>query len=144
MTKGLVYEHVKDVLIDELAVDAEEIRPEATLIGDLGAESIDILGIVFNLEKKLGIKLERGEIVPEDVVNDKEGLYVVDNKLTELGIMEIKKRMPFANIEELEKNPMVANIKTILTVRDLCYIVESKLNADNADSDNNDSVNDSE
>lgn len=139
MTKGLVYEHVKDVLIDELAVDAEEIRPEATLIGDLGAESIDILGIVFNLEKKLGIKLERGEIVPEDVVNDKEGLYVVDNKLTELGIMEIKKRMPFANIEELEKNPMVANIKTILTVRDLCYIVESKLNADNADSDNNDS-----
>ncbi|MDR2762116.1 MAG: phosphopantetheine-binding protein [Planctomycetaceae bacterium] len=127
MRKEEVYEYVKKALIEALAVDEEEIKPESTLIGDLGAESIDILDIAFQLEKMLGIKIERAELVPEDITNDKEGKYVQDNKLTALGLAEIKKRMPFANVEELEKNPMVANIITILTVKDLCYMVESKV-----------------
>ncbi|MDR1484699.1 MAG: acyl carrier protein [Planctomycetaceae bacterium] len=127
MRKEEIYDYVKKALIEALAVDEDEINPESTLVGDLGAESIDILDIVFQLEKMLGIKIERGELVPDDVANDKEGKYVQDNKLTELGLSEIKKRMPFANVKELEKNPMVANIITILTVRDLCYIVESKV-----------------
>jgi acyl carrier protein len=130
MRKEEVYDFVKKALIEALAVDEEEIKPNSTLIGDLGAESIDILDIVFQLEKMLGIKIDRGELVPDDIANDKEGKYVQDNKLTELGIAEIKKRMPFASIEELEKNPMVANIITILTVQDLCYIVESKVGVD--------------
>ncbi|MDR2169186.1 MAG: phosphopantetheine-binding protein [Planctomycetaceae bacterium] len=130
MRKEEIYDYVKKALIEALAVDEEEIKPESTLIGDLGAESIDILDIVFQLEKMLGIKIERGELVPDDIANDKEGKYVQDNKLTELGLAEIKKRMPYANIAELEKNPMVANIKTILTVRDLCYMVETKVEID--------------
>jgi acyl carrier protein len=130
MQKEEVYGYVKEALIEALAVDEEEIQPESTIIGDLGAESIDILDIVFQLEKKLGIKIERGELVPDDIANDKEGKYVQDNKLTELGLDEIKKRMPYANIDELAKNPMVANIITILTVRDLCYIVESKVDVE--------------
>ncbi|MDR1289752.1 MAG: phosphopantetheine-binding protein [Planctomycetaceae bacterium] len=130
MQKEEVYGYVKEALIEALAVDEEEINPESTIIGDLGAESIDILDIVFQLEKKLGIKIERGELVPDDIANDKEGKYVQDNKLTELGLDEIRKRMPYANIDELAKNPMVANIITILTVRDLCYIVESKVDVE--------------
>ncbi|MDR1478847.1 MAG: phosphopantetheine-binding protein [Planctomycetaceae bacterium] len=132
MQKEEVYGYVKKALIEALAVDEEEIQPESTLIGDLGAESIDILDIVFQLEKMLGIKIERGELVPDDVANDKEGKYQHENKLTELGLDEIRKRMPYANIDELAKNPMVSNIITILTVRDLCYIVESKVGVDPA------------
>ncbi|MDR2642213.1 MAG: phosphopantetheine-binding protein [Planctomycetaceae bacterium] len=130
MRKEEIYNCVKEALIEALAVDEEEIRPESTLVGDLGAESIDILDIVFQLEKMLGIKIERGELVPADIINDKEGTYVQDNKLTERGLAEIEKRMPYANIEELKKNPMVSNIITILTVRDLCYLVESKVGVD--------------
>jgi acyl carrier protein len=127
MLKEEVYDYVKKALIESLMVDDEEIKPEATLVGDLGAESIDILDIVFQLEKMLGIKIERGELVPEYVTNDKEGKYVQENKLTELGLAEIKKCLPFANIELLTQNPMVSNILTILTVRDLCYIVGLKV-----------------
>ncbi|MDR1925124.1 MAG: phosphopantetheine-binding protein [Planctomycetaceae bacterium] len=128
MEKEEVYNYVRDALVEALAVDEDEVKPEATLMGDLGAESIDILDIVFQLEKRLGIKIERGELVPDDIANDTQGKYVLDNKLTELGIAEIKKRMPYANVEALEQNPMVVNIVQILTVRDLCYIVESKVN----------------
>ncbi len=126
-SKEDIFNGVKDALIEALAVDDEEVTPEATLVGDLGAESIDLLDIVYRLEKTFDIKIERGELVPDDVVNDQEGKYVQDGKLTADGLAEIKKRMPYADLESFEKNPMVQNLTTILTVNDMCYLVESKL-----------------
>ena len=46
-----ILEKVREVLVDALGVDEDEVTPEATLMGDLGAESIDFLDIVFRLEK---------------------------------------------------------------------------------------------
>ena len=46
-----IYKKVQGVLEDALGVDADEVTPTATLSGDLGAESIDYLDIVFRLEK---------------------------------------------------------------------------------------------
>jgi acyl carrier protein len=43
-----VYNKISLVLIDALGVDEDEISPEATLVGNLGAESIDFLDIVYN------------------------------------------------------------------------------------------------
>lgn len=126
-SKEEVFTGVKEALIEALAVDDEEVTPEATLVGDLGAESIDLLDIVYRLEKTFNIKIERGELVPDDVVNDQEGKYVVEGRLTPEGLSEIKKRMPYADLESFEKNPMVQNLTTILTVNDMCYLVESKL-----------------
>ncbi|MDR3197883.1 MAG: acyl carrier protein [Planctomycetaceae bacterium] len=127
-SKEEIFEGVKNALVEALAVDDDEVTPKSTLVGDLGAESIDLLDIVFRLEKAFEIKIERGELVPDDIVNDTEEKYVKDNKLTALGLAEIKKRMPFADLSSFEANPMVQNLSTILTVRDMCYIVEQKLN----------------
>lgn len=126
-SKEEVFEGVQKALVEALAVDEDEVTPEATLVGDLGAESIDLLDIVYRLEKEFSIKIERGELVPDDIVNDQEEKYVKDGKLTELGLEEIKKRMPYADLDSFEKNPMVQNLATVLTVKDMCYIVESKL-----------------
>ena len=126
-SKEEVFDGVKDALVEALAVDDEEVTPDATLVGDLGAESIDLLDIVFRLEKAFDIKIDRGELVPEDVVNDTTGKYVVDGKLTAEGLGEIKKRMPYADLSTFEANPAVANLTSILTVKDMCYIVEAKL-----------------
>jgi hypothetical protein len=79
------------------------------------------------LEKHFSIKIDRGELVPDDIVNDTLGKYVVDGKLTALGLEEIKKRIPFADLSSLEKNPVVQNLATVLTVKDMCYLVEQKL-----------------
>ena len=46
-TKEEIFDKVKDALVDALGVDDDEVTPEATLVGDLGAESIDFLDIVF-------------------------------------------------------------------------------------------------
>ena len=54
-SKQEVYEKIRSALVDALGVDDDEVAPEATLVGDLGAESIDFLDIVFRLEKAFGI-----------------------------------------------------------------------------------------
>ena len=102
-----------------------KIKPEATLVGDLGAESIDFLDIVFRLEKAFSIKIPRGELFPEDVLTDSK--YVQDGRVTEAGLAELRKRMPFANLESFEKNPVVQDFGNLLTVADMCRFVEGKV-----------------
>ena len=124
-TKDEVFEKVQEALVEALGVDDDEVTPEATLVGDLGAESIDFLDIVFRLEKAFDIKIPRGELFPEDVWTNAE--YVQDGKVTESGLEELRRRMPFANLDEFAKNPVVQEFGNLLTVADMCRFVESKV-----------------
>ena len=122
-----IFEKVREALVDALGVDEEEVTPEATLRGDLDAESIDFLDIVFRLEKAFDIKIERGELIPMDVLENTE--YVADGKVNPAGIAALKQRMPFADLSRFEDDPNVQNLAEQLTVRDMCKFVEHKLNA---------------
>lgn len=124
-TKDEILAAVREVLVDSLAVDEDEVTPEATLVDDLGAESIDLLEIVFNLEKKFNIKIDRSELIPEDLITNPE--YVAEGKLTDAGLKILEEHLPNANLEEFKKNPLIQNISKILTVGDLCGVVEQKL-----------------
>ena len=124
-SKEEVFEKVRESLVDALGVDDDEVTPEATLVGDLGAESIDFLDIVFRLEKSFDIKIPRGELFPEDILTNTD--YVVDGKINPEGLTELKKRMPFADLSKFEENPMVQEFATSLTVQDMCNYVESKV-----------------
>ncbi len=124
-TKKEVFEKIQTALVDALGVDEEDVTPGATLVGDLGAESIDFLDIVFRLEKAFDIKIPRGELFPEDILTDSK--YVQDGKVTEQGLAELRKRMPFANLDDFAKNPDVQDFGNLLTVADMCRFVESKV-----------------
>ena len=126
-TKEEVFEKVKEALVDALGVDDDEVSPEATMVGDLGAESIDFLDIVFRLEKAFEIEIPRSELFPEDILTNAE--YVRDGRVTPHGIAELKKRMPFADLSKFEENPAVQEFSNQLTVQDLCRYVESKVGA---------------
>ena len=123
-TTEQTFDKVKEALTEALGVDDDEVTPEATLIGDLGAESIDFLDIVFRLEKAFDIKIPRGDLFPEDVLTDSK--YVQDGKLNEAGLTKLKERMPFADLSKLEANPEVQNFGSMLTVSDLVRFVEHK------------------
>ena len=124
-TKDEVFEKVQTALVDALGVDDDEVTREATMVGDLGAESIDFLDIVFRLEKAFGIEIPRAELFPEDILTNSE--YVQDGKVTAEGLAELKKRMPFADLSKFEENPAVQEFGNLLTVSDMCRYVESKL-----------------
>ena len=124
-TKEEVFEKIRTALVNALGVDEEDVTPTATLVGDLGAESIDFLDIVFRLEKAFDIKIPRGELFPEDILTDAK--YVQDGKVTEVGLAELRKRMPFANLDNFAKNPAVQDFGNLLTVADMCRFVEGKV-----------------
>lgn len=126
-TKDEVFSKVRTALVDALGVDDDEVTAQATMVGDLGAESIDFLDIVFRLEKSFGIEIPRSELFPEDILTNAE--YVKDGKVTPTGVSELKKRMPFADLSKFEKNPVVQDFGNLLTVSDLCRYVETKVGA---------------
>ena len=124
-TSDEVFEKVQAALVDALGVDDDEVTPEATLVDDLGAESIDFLDIVFRLEKAFDIKIPREELFPEDILNNAE--YVQDGKVTDAGLAKLRERMPFADLDKFASNPVVQDFGKLLTVQDMCRYVESKL-----------------
>ena len=125
VTKDEVFKKVQTALCDALGVDEEEVTPQATMVGDLGAESIDFLDIVFKLEKAFGIEIPRKELTPEDVLTNAE--YVQDGKVTPAGLAELKRRMPFVDFGKFEADPQIRNFSNLLTVGALCKYVESKV-----------------
>lgn len=120
-----VFAKVREAMVGALGVDEEEVTPEATLTGDLGAESIDFLDIVFRLEKEFGIKIPRGDLFPDNLFTNEQ--YVQNGKLTAAGLAELKKRMPHADLTEFEKDPDVQNVNNLFTVGMICKYIESKV-----------------
>lgn len=128
MDREQVLEQVRTVMVDALGVDDDEVKPEATLMGDLGAESIDFLDIVFRLEKAFGIKIPREELFPaETLMSNPE--FVSNGKLTEKGLAELKAKMPHTDVSEFEKNPDLSKFADLFTVGMIVNFVESKLKA---------------
>ena len=124
MSRDEIYAKVQDVLVDALGVDEEDVTPKATLRGDLGAESIDFLDIVFRLEKAFGIKIPRGEMFPEDIFSNQQ--YVQNNRITPAGMDELKKRMPHMDFTQLEQDPDIN--KMHFTVNTIVNYLDTKLN----------------
>ena len=121
-----IYSKVSATLVEALNVDEGEIKPTSTLQGDLGAESIDFLDIVFRLEREFGIKIPRGELFPESIFQgDPE--FVQDGKVTDRGLAELKARMPFADLSKFENNPEVSGISDLFTVEMITRYIQGKL-----------------
>ena len=123
-----IYTKVSATLVEALNVDEDEITPAATLQGDLGAESIDFLDIVFRLEREFGIKIPRGELFPESIFQgDPE--FVQNGKVTAKGMQELRARMPFADLSKFEQNPELAGISDLFTVEMITRYIQGKLSA---------------
>jgi acyl carrier protein len=125
-TNNEVFEKVRSTLVDALGVDEDEVTPDATLFKDLGAESIDLLDIVFRLERNFGIKIPRGELFPENF-SDPE--LAKNGKLTPTGLTEMKQRMPYADLGGFEATPEVDRLLELYTVDMIVQYVLSKLPA---------------
>jgi acyl carrier protein len=125
MSRDEIQEKVKQVLVDALGVDDDEVTGDAIIKDDLGAESIDFLDISFRLEKAFNIKIGKGEMFDETIASNPT--YVQDGKLTAAGIEELKKKMPHTDMSDLEKDPQVARMSRLFTVDAIVNYVEQKL-----------------
>ncbi len=126
MTSDAIYQKVSNTLVEALNVDEEEIQPTSTLQGDLGAESIDFLDIVFRLEREFGIKIPRGELFPESIFQGDPEM-VQSGKVTDKGMAELRARMPFADLGQFEQSRDIAQISDLFTVELITRYVQGKL-----------------
>ncbi|MEM9064181.1 MAG: acyl carrier protein [Planctomycetota bacterium] len=127
MTRDEIFEKVRDILVDALAVDEDEVTNEASLTGDLGAESIDFLDIKFKLEQSFGFKVADGELFPDNVMQNDE--YVQDGKLTDKGFEELKDRLPHADFSKIDSSRSIEQVSEVFTVEALVTFCENKLQA---------------
>ena len=123
-TSDEIFDSVKEILIDALACDDDEVSETATLVGDLGAESIAFLDIVFKLEQNFSIEIPRSELFPEDILTNDE--FETDGNVTEAGLAALGERMPFINLSNFRMDPRVQDFGNLMTVGDLCKYIEGK------------------
>jgi len=126
MSRDEVFNKVKEVLVDALGVDDNEVSQKSKIMADLGAESIDVLDIAFRLEKAFNIKIPRGELfAAEDIVSNPE--YIESGKLTQKGLTRLRESMPHADLTEFSKDPDVNKMTDLFTVDTIVNYVQRKL-----------------
>ncbi len=100
--REIIFQKTREIVMEVLDLDAEDVSPESKLIDDLGAESIDFLDLSFKIEKEFGIKLPEREItqlgntikdkrieVIGDLLKQQFDLTLTDEDRDELADMEL-------------------------------------------------------
>jgi acyl carrier protein len=131
-----IYTKVSTAIVAALSAEEADITPTTRLQGDLGAESIDFLDIMFRLEREFGIEIKRDELFPESVFKgDPE--FVQDGRITDRGMAEVKAKVPFADFSTLEQTRSITAVSDLFTVGMIARWVEGKLNGAGQDSPKN-------
>ena len=110
-----IHARVARVLVETLNADEEDVTPEATLQGDLGAESIDFLDIVFRLEREFNIRIPSDELFPDSILQGNPA-FVQDGRVTDQGLAELRSRLPHADLSGFEGDRRLSAIPDLFTV----------------------------
>src|SRR3990167_9534160 len=86
-----VYPKVRKIIADVLVLDEDDVSLSSRLIADLGAESIDFLDLVFQLEKEFSIKIPRGQLEKNARGELAEDEFEKGGIITEKGLEALKK-----------------------------------------------------
>jgi acyl carrier protein len=118
---------VKEAVVEALALDDDEVTPEATLMDELGAESIDLLDILFRIEKSTGVKIEASDLgdyiqggIPDDEFSDENEV------ISETGAQQLHKVMPQTDPADLAGKLKADEVMTLFTVQNLVEMVSSR------------------
>ena len=120
-----IFEKVTDCIAKALEIDTTTVQMDSRLTGDLGAESIDFLDIVFRLEKAFSIKIPRDDLFPERVLTDAK--FVQQGRLTEEGLQFLKSKLLKVDFSTFEKDPIIAKLPDLFTVQMIVDYVERRL-----------------
>lgn len=118
-----VYPKVRDIIADVLVVDAEEVTLNRRLIADLGAESIDFLDLVFQLEKEFSVKIPRGQLEKNARGILSEEAFAQNGVLTEAGMQALKAYLCEVPDAYFKPQLKLNEIPLLFTVETFCKLI---------------------
>ena len=127
-----VYPRVKEIIADVLVIDEDEISLNSRLIVDLGAESIDFLDLVFQLEKEFNIKIPRGQLEKNARGDLSEHEFEKGGVLTEQGMQALKNYLNEVPADYFKANMKVNEIPMLFTVETFCKLIVAAVREQNA------------
>ncbi len=124
---------VQEAVVAALGLDDDEATPDATLMGDLGAESIDLLDVLFRVERKTGIKIQAADLaayvqggIPDEEFSDAGEL------VSAKGLEHLKTVMPQLDTDALAGKLTAENVITHFTVANLASMYMERASAGSA------------
>jgi len=118
-----LFPKVAETMADALGCDVERVKPEASLIDDLGAESIDFLDIIFRLERGFKVKIPRGKIVEEARGDLSEAEFEKGGIVSEAGLERLKAFLSEVPADRFKSPLKVADIPRLFTAETFCKLV---------------------
>jgi acyl carrier protein len=120
---------VQEAVVGALGVGEDEATPDATLMDDLGAESIDLLDILFRIERSTGVKIQAsdlGEYIQGGMSDDEFG---DDGVVSRKGLEHLHAVMPQIDPDEYEGKLEAEKVISHFTVGNLADMVEARAGA---------------
>lgn len=127
MTDQEIFDKLRELIRDVLGVKAADIKLESVLVGDLGAESIDLLDLSFLIEDTFGITMEPNEFEKEVTARLPDGLFEKEGFLTEGALAELRRALPEVDATRLVPGFRKAQIPSLLTVGVFVRLIHRKL-----------------
>ncbi len=111
-----IFPKMREIVADVLMIDEDEVMPNSRLIADLGAESIDFLDLVFQLEKEFDIKIPRGQLEKEarGALTDEE--FEQNGVVSAKGIEQLKRYFSEVPAESFNDGLKASDIPSLFTV----------------------------
>ena len=118
-----IFPKVAEIMADALGCEIEQVKLEASLINDLGAESIDFLDIVFRLERGFKVKIPRGKIIEEARGDLSESEFDQGGTVSEAGLARLETFLSEVPPERFKTPLKVADIPRLFTTETFCKMV---------------------
>ena len=122
-----IYTRIVPIMADVLVVDEDEVKPDSSLINDLGAESIDMLDLVFRLEREFKIKIPRGQMEKDARQGLTDEEFETRGVVTEAGMGALRAYFSEVPEERFKPTMKVAEIPALFTVESFCSVVQRAL-----------------
>ncbi len=114
---------VSATIADALGCDVEEVKPDASLIDDLNAESIDFLDMVFRLERAFKVKIPRGKIVENARGTLTEAEFEHNGIVTDVGLTQLRTYLSEVPVARFRTPTKVKDIPRLFTTETFCKLV---------------------
>ena len=127
---------VKEIIAEALFVEPETVDLDSSLIDDLGAESIDFIDIIFQLEQKYNVKLPRGEIYDQAQRGFGEGEFEIKGTIQSKGLERLRELLPNVRSDRIREGLTVRDIPSLYTVQTFVSMIERQMGQSSMDQSN--------